>query len=396
MTGVTVTDLRAVAGVEQPSVEQLIAGGGAKWTRAPGALGASVAEMDFGLAPEVRDAVVRSAREHALGYLPPPLAAELAEACAELQWRAFGWAVRPEQVMPVGDVIVGLETVIENFTPPGSPVVVLTPAYMPFLTVPVRLGRPVVEVPLRPATTGSWELDLDLLDGALRGGAGLVVLCNPHNPLGKVYRDDELRDLAEIVDRHGVRVFADEIHSLLVHPGARHIPYASLDERTERHTVTATSASKSWNIPGLKCAQVVLAESDRSAWNGIRHSASRGVSNPGAAATIAAYRHGHAWLDAVRALLLQNRRLVVDLVARHLPDVATAPPEATYLAWLDCRAAGLGRRPAEFFLRHANVSLTDGALCGAAGAGFARLNFATPAPILDRIIRSMGRALDQR
>jgi cysteine-S-conjugate beta-lyase len=390
------TTVLTTAGVELPTVDELRARGSAKWTRDPGALGASVAEMDFGLAPEIVEAVAGTARRAALGYLPPPLARDLAEATAELQDAEFGWRVPAERVVAVGDVIVGLETVIEHFTEPGSAVVVLTPAYMPFLTVPRRLGRAVVEVPLRCTAPGSWELDPERLDAALRGGAGLVVLCNPHNPLGKVYRPDELVTIAEAVDRHGARVFADEIHGLLTYPGHVHRPYADLTPETARHTVTATSASKSWNIPGLKCAQLILAEDDGPAWAAARHSASRGASNPGAEATIAAYRHGRPWLDAVRALLDRNRALLAELVEQHLPEVATAEPDATYLAWLDFRQCGLGPRPAEFFLREARVALTGGELCGAAGAGFARLNFATPAPVLEQIVESMGRALAAR
>jgi cysteine-S-conjugate beta-lyase len=276
--------VRTAAGVELPTVDELVARGSAKWTRDPGALGASVAEMDFGLAPETVEAVAGSARRAALGYLPPPLSRTLAEATARLQDAEFGWRVPADRVVAVGDVIVGLETVIEHFTEPGSPVVVLTPAYMPFLTVPRRLGRSVVEVPLRCTAPGSWELDPEQLDAALRSGAGLVVLCNPHNPLGKVYRPDELTTVAGVVERHGARVFADEIHGLPTYPGHVHRPYADLTAETARHVVTATSASKSWNIPGLKCAQLILAEEDGPAWAAARHSASRGASNPGAEA----------------------------------------------------------------------------------------------------------------
>jgi cysteine-S-conjugate beta-lyase len=377
-----------VAGVELPTVAELVARGGAKWTREPGALGASVAEMDFGIAPVIVEAVAETARRGELGYLPPPAAEALARTTAEFQWDTFGWELAPERVVPVGDVIVGLETVIEHFTRPGSAVVVLTPAYMPFLTVPRRLGREVVEVPL---VQGTWELDADRLDAALAAGAGLVVLCNPHNPVGKVYRRDELAVVAEIVERHGVRVFADEIHALLTHPGHEHLPYAARTAETARHTVTATSASKAWNIPGLKCAQLVLAADDGPAWAAARHSASRGASNPGVAATIAAYRHGGPWLDEVRALLTANRELLVELVEHHLPGVPPVRPDATYLAWLDLRAHG--PRPADRLLREARVALTPGELCGAAGTGFARLNFATPAPILEQIVAATGRAL---
>lgn len=391
-------DTRSTPGSRQltlASAAELARRGSAKWTRVPGALGASVAEMDFGTDPLIVEALVRSIREHQFGYFPPGLAVRLAEACAAYQRDHYGWEVDPLRVRPVGDVIVALETVIEWFTAPGSPIVVLTPAYMPFLTAPAKLGRRIIEVPLRERDR-SWELDFAAVDKALGEGAGLLVLCNPHNPLGKVYRPAELLALSETVERHGARVFADEIHAPIVYPGSRHRCYAALDETTARHTITATSASKAWNVPGLKCAQVILGRADARVWDTIRHSASRGCSNLGAEATITAYREGGSWLAEVQGYLLNNRRLLGDLVAEHLPGARMITPAGTYLAWLDCRPLGLGGRPAEHFLRNAAVSVTEGALCGAVGAGHVRLNFATPAKVLRQTVAAMGESLPTR
>ncbi|MBB4684085.1 MalY/PatB family protein [Amycolatopsis jiangsuensis] len=369
---------------------ELARAGSAKWCRVPGALGASVAEMDFGVAESISDTLAEACRRGGFGYFPPELARRLEESCAEYQRVHYGWTVGPDRVRAVGDVLVGLETIIDRFTPPGSPLVVPTPAYMPFLTAPARLGRRVVRVPGNAA----GELDLDGIAKALGAGAGLVVLCNPHNPIGRVYREPELRALAEVVERHGARVFADEIHAPLIYPGARHQCYAALGEHTERHTVTATSASKAWNIPGLKCAQLILGTEDQQAWQQIRHSASRGASNLGAEATITAYRDGGRWLAHVLDYLDENRRLLGRLVAEHLPGVRMTPPEGTYLAWLDCRDLRLPPSPGRYFLDHAGVSVADGALCGA--EGFVRLNFATPAHLLDRLLAAMGASLVSR
>ncbi|CAL9640931.1 MalY/PatB family protein [Streptomyces sp. enrichment culture] len=366
--------------------------GSAKWCRVPGALGASVAEMDFGIAEPVTEALVRAARRGEFGYFPPELTGRLEEATARYQRDQYGWDVDPDRVHAVGDVIVGLETAIEWFTPPGSPVVVLTPAYMPFLTVPARLHRPVLQVALHE-DGGTWKLDLDHIARALEAGAGLVALCNPHNPIGKVYAEAELRALAELVERHGARVFADEIHAPLVHPGARHRCYAPLGDHTDRHTITATSASKAWNIPGLKCAQLILGARDRDTWNRIRHSASRGASTLGAEATIAAYHDGAPWLREVMEYLGDNRRLLGDLVAEHLPGVRWSPPEGTYLAWLDCRGLGLDTSAGAHFLERAGVSVADGRLCGRAGEGFVRLNYGTPAHVLEQMLTAMGKSV---
>lgn len=369
---------------------ELIRLGSAKWCRTPGALGASVAEMDFGLAPVIAERLAASVREGHFGYYPPQLARRLEQACADYQSEHYGWHVEPGRVQAVGDVIVGLETVIERFTPAGSPIVVLTPAYMPFLTAPARLGRRIIEVPLREEPDG-WQLDFDAITEALAAGAGLVVLCNPHNPIGKVYRKPELRALAEVVERYGARVFADEIHAPLIYPGAEHHCYAALDEDTDRHAITATSASKAWNIPGLKCAQLILGSGDHESWQQIRHSGSRGASNLGAEATIAAYREGTPWLAEVLRYLESNRRLLGQLVTEHLPGARFGPPQGTYLAWLDCGGLGLTTPPGQYFLEHAGVSVTEGALCGVAGEGFVRLNFATPAHILETLLTEMGK-----
>ncbi|GAA3566205.1 aminotransferase class I/II-fold pyridoxal phosphate-dependent enzyme [Amycolatopsis ultiminotia] len=386
--GIALLDKERLSGL---TPAELTRRGSAKWCRVPGALGASVAEMDFGLAPVITDRLAAAVREAEFGYHPPGLVRRLGQACADYQAEHYGWPVSPERVEAVGDVIVGLETVIERFTAAGSPIVVPTPAYMPFLTAPVRLGRRVIEVAMREEADG-WQLDLDGIGEALAAGAGLVVLCNPHNPVGKVYRHSELRALAEVVERYGARVFADEIHAPLIYPGARHQCYAALGEDTDRHAITATSASKAWNIPGLKCAQLILGSEDHRTWQQVRHSASRGASNLGAEATIAAYREGGPWLAEVLRYLESNRRLLGKLVDEHLPGVRFGPPEGTYLAWLDCRELGRRTPPGEYFLEQAGVSVAEGALCGAAGEGFVRLNFATPAHILETLLVAMGKA----
>ena len=174
----------------------------------------------------------------------------------------------------------------------------------------------------------------------------------------------------------------------------RHVPYASISDVTAGHAVTAVSASKAWNLPGMKCAQLVLSNrADAEKWSRVGSMAEHGAANLGVVANIAAYEAGAPWLADVLSYLDSNRRLLGDLLAKHLPEVGYVPPEGTYLAWLDCRALGLGDHPAEFFLERARVALTDGPLCGEVGAGFARYNFATPRPILERTVQQLAQAL---
>ncbi|MVA74905.1 aminotransferase class I/II-fold pyridoxal phosphate-dependent enzyme [Auraticoccus sp. F435] len=362
--------------------------------------------MDFGLAPVVREAVQQVTDAGLFGYLPPRLGAEMQQATADYYARHHGWEVPVEHVRPLPDVLAGLTAVMEHFARPGA-VVVLTPAYMPFLTLPGMAGREVVEVPMLrssdpsgmlrssdPAGTGDdWSLDLAAVDAAFAAGATMLVLCNPHNPIGKVYRAEELRALAEVVSRHDGFVFNDEIHAPLVFSGHRHVPYPTVSPEAAAHTVTATSASKSWNLPGLKCAQLIHSDPDLAArWAEVGVMAEHGASNPGVVANTAAYTRGQEWLDDVLRYLDGNRQLLRRWAQEHAPQVAVTVPDGTYLAWLDCTALGL-ERPAEHIAEQAGVALVDGALCGAAGAGCVRLNLATPRPVLSEILSRLDSVL---
>jgi cystathionine beta-lyase len=241
---------------------------------------------------------------------------------------------------------------------------------------------------------GRAALDLDGIDAAFRAGGHLLVLVNPCNPVGRVYGADELAAVAVVAQRHGGRVFADEIHAPLVYPGGRHIPYASVSPVAARHCVTAVSASKAWNLPGLKCAQlIVTSDADAQAWESSWPLYEHDASTLGAQATIAAYRDGRAWLSDVVGYLDGSRHLLARLLAEHLPGVGYQVPEGTYLAWLDCRGLDLPPDLAAFFLERAGVLATNGAACGDAGQGFLRVNFATPRPILAEMIRQVGAAV---
>jgi cystathionine beta-lyase len=378
------------------TVEQLRAVGSVKWSKHPDALGAFVAEMDFGTAPPVAAAMREVLDAGLLGYLPDSLDARLSAAFAGFAKERYGWDVPPERVRPLADVVSGLTAAIEHFSAPGSAVILPTPAYMPFLFVPTMLGREVIEVPMA-YDAGRAVYDLEALDAAFVAGGDLLVLCNPHNPVGRVLEREEMLAVAAVVDRHGGRVFSDEIHAPLVYAGHRHVPYASVSAATARHTVTAVSASKAWNLPGTKCAQLVLSnDADAERWAEVGMLSEHGASNFGVAANIAAYESGGPWLRDVLDHLDGSRRLLADLLAERLPEIGYTPPEGTYLAWLDCRALRLGDRPAEFFREQAGVALTDGLLCGEAGAGFVRHNLATPRAILERSVDQMADAVRRR
>jgi bifunctional pyridoxal-dependent enzyme with beta-cystathionase and maltose regulon repressor activities len=382
--------LDVAARTDALTMDDLQARGGLKWTSVPpGAIGAGVAEMDLPLAPAIVAALHEAVDRGATGYLPPALGAGVAEATA--QWQArYGWAVDPADVHPVGSVVTGFRIMLEHLTDPRAPVVLPVPAYMPFLSVPATAGRELVKVPMRIVggqTGGRYEFDLPAIAAALRPGA-VFVLTNPHNPTGRVFTDDELLALAEVVDNAEATVFADEIHAPLTMPGFTHRPYASLLPLTAGHTIGGTSASKGWNIPGLGCGQLILtADAARQAWDGLdpftKHGG--GVTPFGAVATIAAYTQGAGHLAAVVDYLAAGRDLFAAELAAALPAAYLFPVEGTYLSWLDLREVPAD--PATVAER-TGVYGVDGAHCGM--PGFLRVNLAMPHHLLAQAARRLG------
>jgi bifunctional pyridoxal-dependent enzyme with beta-cystathionase and maltose regulon repressor activities len=281
-------------------------------------------------------------------------------------------------------VVAGLRIAMEHLTSPSAPVVLPTPAYMPFLTVPALAGRELVTVPMR-VDGNHWELDLDAIAAALRPGA-LLVLTNPHNPTGRVFSREELLAVARVVDDAGATVFADEIHAPLVFPGHHHRPYAALTDATAAHTVTGTSASKGWNIPGLGCGQLILSgDALRERWARINPVAWYGAGTLGAVATVAAYTDGGDHLAAVVDYLRQGRDLFARVLSQALPAARLSPLQGTYLAWLDLRDTGCA--PADV-ADLAGVRGVDGRLCGT--PGFLRLNLAMPHHLVVEMASRMG------
>jgi cystathionine beta-lyase len=380
----------AVTGVES----RLRANGGLKWGYYDeDVLPAWVAEMDFGLAPSITEAL-HDAVDRGLTAYPYPEAMETAASTATKFWaERFGWEVDPSWVFPVPDVVEGLARAVRHLTRPGSPVVLHTPIYFPFFGMAERAGRDVVEVPCPSDESGRFTLDLAGIDEALARGAGSVVLCNPWNPTGRVLTETEVGDVVEIVARHDARLLVDEIHAPIVYSGNRHTTAARMDSG---RIVTVTSASKAWNLPGLKCAQTVLTnEADREVWTDYFTLDKVGVGTMGLIANAAAYESGGAWLASTLDRLESNRDLFMSLVSEHLPDAVCATPEGTYLAWLDMGSYGIDD-PAAFLLERARVAVSAGAPFGGDGSRYVRFNFATDPYLLVEMVERMGRALDSR
>jgi len=373
--------------------DQLSRASSRKWSLHPGTIGAWVAEMDFGTAPAVTEALHRAVDEGDLGYLAPHTTRRMAEATSQWLLDDSGWRIPPENIHPVSDVMAALEVAISKYSPEGTGVIIPTPAYMPFLSFVPTLRREVFEVP-GTVEGGRWSHDLAGIDAAFHAGARTLILCNPQNPTGTAIGREELEAVSEIVDRHNGRVFADEIHSPLRYGSTPHVPYASISAVTARHTITATSASKAWNLPGLKSAQLITSNpADEELYQIFGFAVLHGASTPGVIAAAAAYSDGREWLTEVTEYLNVNRRVLAELLAEHLPEIVYTAPDATYIAWLDCTQLGIEGSIADFFRTEAGVTMTDGALCGAGYENHVRLIFAMPRPILEEAVRAMADAV---
>jgi len=371
---------------------ELRARGGAKWSKyGPDVLAAWVADMDFPPAPPVREAIADVMARGQLGY---PWLLEhdpVAHGFADWAARRYGWQVDPGLVVSTIDVLQPLQALIELSSEVGDGIVLQTPIYPPFHTAVTGVGRRIVENRLGPAADG-WPMDLAGLAAGTDASTKVVVLCNPHNPTGRVFSRDELAGLAALAVERDWLVISDEIHADLIYPGATHIPFASLGPEVAARTVTLTAATKTFNIAGLRLAVAVFGSAELlERYRSIPRFLLGGANVMGVAATVAAWRDGEPWLDALAAYLLGNRDRVVEAVAS-MAGVRTTVPEATYLAWLDCRellARTGAPNAAELFLA-GGVGLNDGADFGTVGEGFVRLNFATSRRVLDRILDTMA------
>jgi cysteine-S-conjugate beta-lyase len=377
------------SGFDDLDLDELHARQSSKWRRHPASvLPAWVAEMDFPVATPIRDAVAAVANAGDYGY-PVDEGPDSIEALgARRLARRFGWQPDPALGFKLTDVMRGMINAIVAFTEPGDGVLVTTPIYPPFLGAIADNHRRVVEARLRPIEEGS-ALDVDALAVAARD-ARLLLWCNPHNPCGRSFSRRELDAVAQIVDEHDLLVAADEIHADLTYQGATHTPFASLGPHIAARTFSLTSATKAFNLAGVRCAagycgSEALLDRYTRHFNPMMH----GVSPFGIAATRAAWTAGDDWLARCVAYLDGNRRWFASAVAEHLPAVRHRMPDATYLAWLDARGLALECPPAEHFLDAGKVAFSDGAAFGEAGEGFVRVNLATSRAILEQIVDRM-------
>ncbi len=379
------------AGVTAESVR---ARRGVKWNKhGDDVLGAWIADMDFAAPQPVLDVLEWSARHSALGYERPEDVQALFSAASRWIARRHGWEPDPSAFGALADLVQGMLLAIHAFTEPGDGVIVQGPIYPPFLTSITMLGRRIVDNRLVDPT-GTASVDIEALRRlAADPQTRLLMLCNPHNPTGRVFRRDELEAIAAVACDHDLVVVADEVWMDVTYPGHRHIPFATLGEDVARRTVTLTSAGKTFNIAGLRCSLAIFGSAELRERFEALPARIRGHPNiMGIRASVAAWTECRAWLDAVLCQLDANRRALAAYVADRLPTVRHHTPDGTYLAWLDFGGCHLPAPAAAFLLDRARVALNDGADF-AGGSQCARLNFATTPEILAEICSRIERAL---
>jgi len=368
-----------------------------KWhTYPPDVLPLWVADMDF-RSPEPVIRALRERVEHGVfGYgAEQP---EFYEVFLDRLQTRYGWRVSPEAILVIPGVIPGFNLAARALTTAGDGLLLQTPVYPPIQRVPGNVGLTSDEMELERQPDGRYAIDFERFEAAIGERTRMFLLCNPHNPVGRVFRRDELQRMAEICVRRGLLICADEVHCELTFSRQRHVPIASLDAEIAARTITLMAPSKSFNLPGLKCAVAIIPNASlREQFVAARLDLVRAVNVLGYTAALAAYRDGQPWLDALLRYLEANRDFVVEYARSKLPGVRAASPEATYLAWLDCREADLpDSDPYTFFLDKARVALNDGKTFGRGGAGFVRLNFACPRATLAEGLDRMRHALERR
>ena len=368
-----------------------------KWRAFPkDVLPLPVAEMDFPVADPIRQ-VLREMIDHSdLGYLGS--IPEMGTAFAGFAKRRWGWSVDPLQVRIAADVGVGIVEVLRVITKAGDKILINSPVYPNFWTWCTETHLEQVDVPLTQsenAINGSnWILDWDGIEKAYASGIKAHLICNPHNPLGRVYTREELSRLADLAKKHNVYVLSDEIHAPLTFAEQKFTPFLSVSENAREVGITITAASKGWNIAGLKCA-IIVSENEKvhETLNGIAPATHYRASLLGAFASVAAFEKGEPWLDSAMVEIDKNRNLVAELIAAKTPGVGYRIPHCSYLAWLDLTSFNLGEDPSAVLIEKGKVAFVPGVRFGAQSSQFVRLNFATSPQILEEAFNRLATVL---
>ena len=350
-----------------------------------------VADMDFAIPPAVTDALIERAKHPIFGYTTYP--ESLYDALMDWFKRHHGWAIQREWIMLCPGVVPTLHAAVMAFTAPSESVIVQPPVYFPFFSSVTNTGRNLIKNPLT-IQNNQYVIDFDHLEQCAKD-ARMLLLCSPHNPVGRVWRRNELNMLLKIAKKHNLLIFSDEIHADLIYPEHQHHVLATVATSTD-NIITAVAPSKTFNIPGLGLSALIVSnENHRKQIHKVFESMQVNAANPfSITAFEAAYHHGDAWLQALLAYLTKTRDFVVEYVALHLPQIKLIAPEATYLLWLDCRALQLTDSALKtIFIEEAHLGLSPGTLFGEGGSGFMRMNIAAPKHMISVALNNIKTAL---
>ena len=354
-----------------------------------------VADMDFAVAPAIAEAIQQRATHSIYGYAQ--ITNSYRDAVRHWQRSRNNWEVEREWIQTVPGIVPAMNLVVRRFTNPGDGVLLQRPVYHPFSHAAENNGREVVSASLQQAADGNYVMDYDDLERKARNPkVKVALLCSPHNPVGRVWTADELGQFADICTRNGVMVFADEIHSDLIMPGEAFMTYANVPAAHQAPFMVATAPSKSFNLAGLKTANMIIPDADLRAEFAaeVRATGLMGVNPFGIVATEAAYRHGHEWLDEANAYIAANLEFMTAYAAEHMPQIRVVKPQGTYLVWLDMRALGYSTEGlGDLLMNKARLYLDEGQIFGPEGEGFARINIACPRTLLELALDQLRSAL---
>ncbi len=382
--------------------------GSAKWDAVKAIFGSEdvipmwVADMDFPAAKPIVEALKKRAEHPFYGYTHA--APSVTEAVTDRLRRKFNWKVEPEWVVFTPGVIPALSAAVKALTHPGDEIILQEPVYFPFFSVVKENGCQVATNQLK-LNNGNYEMDFEELEGKFEkrdvmefGGNRIkaVILCNPHNPIGRLWDKEDLTRLGEIMLKHEIPVISDEIHCELLYKGHTHTPFAMLSKEFEENSIVCMAPSKTFNLPGLHASSIIIPDKKlREKFNEARAGAGSGLNIFGLTALEAAYRYGDEWLEQLLDYLQKNMEFTLDYFKQKIPGISVIKPQATYLLWLDCRALGLDDKALSGFMKEkAKVGMNDGFIFGAGGSGFQRMNIACPRSILQEALERIEKAVD--
>lgn len=352
-----------------------------------------VADMDFEVCPKITDAIKKRLEHPVFGYtMESP---ELKQVVCERMMERYRWEVHPEDLIFVPGIVSGFNFAIRAFCKDSESVIYQTPAYPPFISGPGNFNLEGINNDLYfDEDEQVWKIDFEKFESEIKENTSLFILCNPHNPVGRVFTAEELTRLGNICLKHGVKVCSDEIHSEIIYSGYRHTPIASLNQRFAANTITFIAPSKTFNIPGLSCSVAIVQDPGmrdqfKTALNGLNS----GVTCISQEAGLAAYRDCGDWQAELMQYLEENRDFAQSYIRENMPEIKINRIEATFLMWLDCSGLNIEGDPADFFAKNAHVQLNDGASFGTLYEKYVRLNFGTNRATLKEALRRMKESL---